>query len=282
MSAMVLLGDGWYHRGFKNTNLYGPFALHAEAEAAFEASKAAIEGRDKVLGSKFARKSNLLHVKSQSVYKILETPAKARVEATGEPAYFYEASDGTVWARSQLEMEDGRFIPAEDGPKVDDKTEEHSRVIVCCQLGTFRMDRKEGVDLMLVFNAKDGWELRETGSDQPDSQHWLAGAKSTEPFMLTVGNKLVAINEAGQKAFRSELAELSLIEHDEWNSQMNWAYHSGKRSSLDEDQNRAASSHPAMEAPYGCKHASEDEPRYMVSGGMGTGLKITPMPKPDA
>jgi hypothetical protein len=60
--------------------------------------------------AKFPTETFVQHHKG-GVYKIKFTPEKARLEATGEPAYIYEAADGAIWARSQVEMEDGRFMP---------------------------------------------------------------------------------------------------------------------------------------------------------------------------
>lgn len=60
----------------------------------------------------YARESHVRHKKTQGIYKIVITPDKGRLEATGEPAYFYESlDDGLVWARGQVMMEDGRFEP---------------------------------------------------------------------------------------------------------------------------------------------------------------------------
>ncbi|WMC09535.1 hypothetical protein PU634_10445 [Oceanimonas pelagia] len=56
------------------------------------------------------------HVKTGGCYHIRGLPDKHRLEATGEPAYLYEAvSDGLIWMRSQAEMEDGRFVMVPGG-----------------------------------------------------------------------------------------------------------------------------------------------------------------------
>lgn len=58
---------------------------------------------------KFPLDSHIRHKKSGGIYQIKLTPDKGRLEATSQPAYGYESDDGTVWLRSQTEMEDGRF-----------------------------------------------------------------------------------------------------------------------------------------------------------------------------
>jgi hypothetical protein len=57
---------------------------------------------------RFLRDSYVRHRKG-GVYKIRLTPVNVKLEATAEPAYVYEAEDGSIWCRSQVEMEDGRF-----------------------------------------------------------------------------------------------------------------------------------------------------------------------------
>lgn len=52
------------------------------------------------------------HKKTGGLYEIMVAPDKGRLEATGEPAYFYRSlKDGLIWARAQTTMEDGRFEP---------------------------------------------------------------------------------------------------------------------------------------------------------------------------
>lgn len=50
----------------------------------------------------------LVHQKGAE-YIVRGTPLEFIIEASGEPAYAYEASDGRIWVRSQRQMEDGRF-----------------------------------------------------------------------------------------------------------------------------------------------------------------------------
>jgi len=59
--------------------------------------------------SKFTHFEKVLHVKTGKEYHIRELPSSLRLEATDEPAYSYTDGNGTVWVRSQKEMEDGRF-----------------------------------------------------------------------------------------------------------------------------------------------------------------------------
>lgn len=56
----------------------------------------------------FASGTLVQHVKTQSVYEVIFTPAQARLENTWEPAYVY-AAHGVMIVRAQKEMEDGRF-----------------------------------------------------------------------------------------------------------------------------------------------------------------------------
>lgn len=57
---------------------------------------------------KFGPGDVVLHQKGGE-YTIRGTPLEFIIEASGEPAYAYEASDGRIWVRSQRQMEDGRF-----------------------------------------------------------------------------------------------------------------------------------------------------------------------------
>lgn len=57
--------------------------------------------------------SEVCHVKSAEVYRILQNPDSGlRLEGTDEPAYEYGIDDGDAarWVRCQSEMEDGRFV----------------------------------------------------------------------------------------------------------------------------------------------------------------------------
>ena len=63
---------------------------------------------------KFQRHDSVIHVKTGHVYMILLSPCSGlRLEASGEPAYLYqrfgECEDRSLWVRSAIEMEDGRF-----------------------------------------------------------------------------------------------------------------------------------------------------------------------------
>jgi hypothetical protein len=56
----------------------------------------------------------LKHLKTGGYYRILHL---AKIEASLEDVYVYEAlSNHTIWIRPQLEMQDGRFVPAEIDP----------------------------------------------------------------------------------------------------------------------------------------------------------------------
>lgn len=63
----------------------------------------------------FARASVVRHIKSDTLYVIVLCPNLVKLEATAQPAYGYRAlqadgsPSGTLWVRSQVEMEDGRF-----------------------------------------------------------------------------------------------------------------------------------------------------------------------------
>lgn len=64
---------------------------------------------------RFKKRALVVHVKTNTLYRILHTPKRAKIEATGEPCYVYvkHVSDdqgAPIWVRSQTEMEDGRFV----------------------------------------------------------------------------------------------------------------------------------------------------------------------------
>lgn len=67
---------------------------------------------------KFPRWSVLLHKKSEAQYHVLAVPdSRYRLEATNEPFYTYvllSEPGGTIWLRTQSEMEDGRFVLTTD------------------------------------------------------------------------------------------------------------------------------------------------------------------------
>lgn len=56
------------------------------------------------------------HVKTGVIYHIIGTPKdNYRLEHNNQPAYLYQSIEGDIyanpiWVRSQLEMEDGRFV----------------------------------------------------------------------------------------------------------------------------------------------------------------------------
>jgi hypothetical protein len=64
----------------------------------------------------FVLGQEVMHCKTQGLYKIVGLPAKYILEKTREHAYAYEAMDGdapkgVIFMRCQKEMEDGRFVP---------------------------------------------------------------------------------------------------------------------------------------------------------------------------
>lgn len=66
---------------------------------------------------KFDKNDVVKHVKTNKHYRIVGTPDEYRLEATNEPAYAYQSSEGEpfnhpIWVRSKAEMEDGRFVLA--------------------------------------------------------------------------------------------------------------------------------------------------------------------------
>ncbi len=63
--------------------------------------------------AKFDSESRVRHVKTGGEYWIEEVPERCRLESTGEPAYAYRGEDGILWVRSQVQMEDGRFVAAD-------------------------------------------------------------------------------------------------------------------------------------------------------------------------
>lgn len=68
---------------------------------------------------KFLHGHRVRHIASVKVYRIVDTPNRCRIQATGEPAYSYcldRGGDITLWVRSQTEMEDGRFEPWPSAP----------------------------------------------------------------------------------------------------------------------------------------------------------------------
>lgn len=233
MSPTVQVSGSWYYRGVTSANLYGPYLLeadaraaHAQLEAAVKLAKPGVDGQLQAIVSKFGKNAVLVHVKSGSRYKVLETPAKARLEDTGEPAYFYEAEvDGSLWARSQRYMEDGRFeLAANQPPTVQPEVVWQHEAIVHCELGEYRLT-KDTTDLSLEF-SKGHWTL----NAYTTATGWapISGSDAKEPFVLVVDNKLIAANAEAQVALKEYLAEQSLIEHAEWNSQMNMAWHAGR------------------------------------------------------
>lgn len=61
---------------------------------------------------KFKHGQRVRHVATGRVYRIVDLPARCRIEATGAPAYSYCLAfepEITLWVRPQSEMEDGRF-----------------------------------------------------------------------------------------------------------------------------------------------------------------------------
>lgn len=63
----------------------------------------------------FRNGQRVRHVASGRVYRIVDLPARCKIEATAAPAYSYclaNDPDITLWVRPQSEMEDGRFVPA--------------------------------------------------------------------------------------------------------------------------------------------------------------------------
>lgn len=58
---------------------------------------------------KFGIYATVRHLKSQKEFIIVGLPDKCRIEHNWQPAYLYLEANGMKIARSQTEMEDGRF-----------------------------------------------------------------------------------------------------------------------------------------------------------------------------
>jgi hypothetical protein len=71
--------------------------------------------------TKFKIDDRIIDIKSGGVYVVTATPQSCRLEHSGEPAYSYVGNDGTMWVRSQTEMEDGRFVYYKYKESVEDK-----------------------------------------------------------------------------------------------------------------------------------------------------------------
>lgn len=78
----------------------------------FEGSNPSLSSRHEAGKVNFKIGDVVRHLKSDTRYRIELTPDRCRLEATCEPAYGYcreDNTDPTIWIRSAVLMEDGRF-----------------------------------------------------------------------------------------------------------------------------------------------------------------------------
>jgi len=73
---------------------------------------------------KFYYGQKVKHVLTGGIYKIVGLPDEYVLANTRIPAYAYKMEDGRICVRSQIEMEDGRFIPAHSNICLNDSDDE--------------------------------------------------------------------------------------------------------------------------------------------------------------